>query len=146
MNDTPVFHDRPVSRRQLLIGAAGGVAGALAFGGSGKLLARAASASPARLPVPARSGIDHIVVVMMENRSFDHLAGWLPNADGKQTGLWYADKSGARYLTHQLAPDFQGCGFNDPDHSYEGGRVEWDGGRCNGWLRANDVFSIGYYN
>ena len=30
--------------------------------------------------MPERSGIEHIVVVMMENRSFDHLLGWLPNA------------------------------------------------------------------
>jgi phospholipase C len=33
------------------------------------------------LPTPAASGIEHIVVVMMENRSFDHLLGWLPNAN-----------------------------------------------------------------
>ena len=32
----------------------------------------------------ASSQIKHIVVVMMENRSFDHFLGWLPNADGKQ--------------------------------------------------------------
>src|SRR3954447_5618764 len=29
------------------------------------------------LPKPNKSGIDHIVVVMMENRSFDHFLGWL---------------------------------------------------------------------
>src|SRR5262249_54261514 len=28
---------------------------------------------------------------------------------------------------------------------YEGGRIEYDDGRCDGWLRANDIFSIGYY-
>ena len=28
------------------------------------------------LPKPADSGIDHIIVVMMENRSFDHFLGW----------------------------------------------------------------------
>jgi phospholipase C len=46
-----------------------------------------------------------------------------------------------------LAPDFQGCGHPDPDHSYEGGRVEYDGGACDGWLRAgaNDDYAIGYY-
>src|ERR1043166_1417661 len=31
------------------------------------------------LPPPAASGINHIVVVMMENRSFDHFLGWLPD-------------------------------------------------------------------
>ena len=39
------------------------------------------------------------------------------------------------------------CGFQDPDHSYEGGRIQLNGGRCNGWLRSgrNDSLSIGYY-
>ena len=32
----------------------------------------------------ASSQIKHIVVVMMENRSFDHFLGWLPNAVGVQ--------------------------------------------------------------
>jgi phospholipase C len=30
------------------------------------------------LPSPNKSGIEHVVVAMMENRSFDHLLGWLP--------------------------------------------------------------------
>ena len=84
---------------------------------------------------------------MMENRSFDHFLGWLPGADGKQAGLSYVDRYGARHVTHHLGITAS-CGFNDPDHSYEGGRVELNGGRCNGWLRAgqNDSLSIGYYD
>ena len=34
-----------------------------------------------KLPKPDKSGIDHIVVAMVENRSFDHLLGWLPGAE-----------------------------------------------------------------
>ncbi len=97
------------------------------------------------LPDPDSSGIEHVVVFMMENRSFDHFLGWLPNADGRQAGLTYLDAAGVPHSTFPLAPDFQGCGYKDPDHSYAGGRVEYDGGACDGWLRANDVFSIGYY-
>jgi len=105
------------------------------------------SGSQSSLPQPARSGIEHVVVLMMENRSFDHFLGWLPDANGKQAGLSYPDRAGHLQPTHHLAPDYQGCGFNDPDHSFEGGRVEYDNGRCDGWLRAgtNDVYSIGYY-
>ena len=87
----------------------------------------------------------HVVVLMMENRSFDHFLGWVPGADGKQAGLAYPDAAGGLHSTHELAPDFQGCGFQDPDHSYSGGRVEYDGGRNDGWLRASDDYSIGYY-
>jgi phospholipase C len=124
-----------LSRRQFLAWTAGGV-GAL----------RPAAGASA-LPAPARSGVDHVVVVVMENRSFDHLLGWLPGAAGKQAGLSYVDRHGVRHSTYPLAPDFQGCGHPDPDHSYSGGRVAYASGRCDGFLRAgtNDVYAIGYY-
>jgi phospholipase C len=130
-----------VSRGQFLAGAAGLV---------GALVAPSAQAddtSRETLPEPARSGLDHIVVVTMENRSFDHLLGWLPGADGRQAGLTYVDRSGVSHETHRLAPDFQGCRFHDPDHSYAGSRVAYDHGRCDGFLRAgaNDLYAIGYY-
>ncbi len=91
--------------------------------------------------------IEHVVVVMMENRSFDHMLGWVPGADGRQAGLVFADESGATTATHALAPDFQGCGHPDPDHSFQGGRIEYSGGACDGWLRAgdNDEYAVGYY-
>ena len=116
--------------------------GALAVGGPAALAAKSGA-----LPNPRNSGIEHIVVLMMENRSFDHLLGWLPGADGTQAGLTYTDAAGVSYPTYPLAPDYQGCGHPDPDHSYEGGRIEYNGGACDGWVRAggNDVYAIGYY-
>jgi phospholipase C len=90
--------------------------------------------------------IDTFVVLMMENRSFDHYLGWLPGADGRQAGLSYVDKSGKTWATRPLAPDWQGCGHPDPDHSWDGGRGQLDGGRCDGFLKTgNDVFGISYY-
>jgi phospholipase C len=85
---------------------------------------------------------------MMENRSFDHLLGWLPGADGKQAGLTYIDAQGVSHSTYSLAPDYTGCPHSDPDHSYPGGRIEYDGGKMDGFLRSgqNDVFCIGYYD
>jgi phospholipase C len=129
-----VSPDPYITRRRFIQGAAGAM-GAVAIGAS---------------PAPAaarRARFDHVVVVMMENRSFDHLLGWLPGADGRQAGLTFADAAGVPHATHPLAPDFQGCGLADPDHTFEGGRVAYDGGACDGWLRAgaNDDFAIGYY-
>jgi len=108
---------------------------------------RASAAAKPVLPNPRNSGIEHIVVAMMENRSFDHVLGWLPGADGRQAGLTYLDSGGVSHATYALAPDYQGCGHPDPDHSYDGARVEYDGGACDGWLRAgaNDEYAIGYY-
>ena len=98
------------------------------------------------LPSPRNMPIDTFVVLMMENRSFDHYLGWLPGADGRQAGLSYTDASGKSFSTHHLTPDFQGCEFLDPDHSWQGGRTQLDGGKMDGFLRAqSDVFSIGYY-
>jgi phospholipase C len=100
-----------------------------------------------RLPAPATSGIDHIVVVMMENRSFDHLFGWIRDADGRQAGLTFQDPNGIPHSTHHLAGDFTGCGHPDPDHSYEGGRIQYDNRRMDGFLldEHNDDYAIGYY-
>ena len=98
------------------------------------------------LPSPANLPIDTFVVLMMENRSFDHYLGWLPGADGRQAGLTYTDPTGMSYATHRLVDQYQGCGFLDPDHSWDGGRTEMDGGAMDGFLKADsDTFSIGYY-
>ena len=114
-------------------------AGAVTVGGLGLSALSApwtAEATAPPLPAPATSGIDHVIVVMMENRSFDHFTGWVPGADGRQAGLRFVDRYGVPHTTWHLA-DFQGCSHPDPDHSYEGGRIEFNRGRCDGWLRAD---------
>ncbi len=132
------------SRRQFLQGAA---AAATALAVSGLEASALAAPRNKRLPKPQRSGIEHIVLVMMENRSFDHFLGWLPGANGRQAGLSYTDAAGVSHPTYPLAPDYQGCAHPDPDHTYAGARIEYDNGACDGWLRAgqNDVYAIGYY-
>jgi len=152
---------RPASRRSF-VGNAAAIAAALSLGCSDSVQ-RAFAPTAAnterngenddeggdddRLPSPERSGIEQIVLVMMENRSFDHLLGWVPRADGRQAGLFYTDNDGIRHATRALAPDFQGCGHPDPDHSYAGGRIQYNGGRMDGFLRSgeNDEYAIGYY-
>src|SRR5439155_16834644 len=133
------------SRRRFLAGA--GAAG-LAVATRNLPLAEATTSSQAmgaKLPDPKSSGLDHIVVLCMENRSFDHFLGWVPGANGKQAGLSYEDDGGKRHATHHL-DEWQGCGFNDPDHSYGGGRVQLNGGKCDGFrMGGNDDFALGYY-
>jgi phospholipase C len=127
-------HTTGVTRRQVLKHMAG-TGAALAWG----ITPRAAAASP--------QDIQHIVLVTMENRSFDHFLGWVPGAEGRQAGLTYLDRAGQPQATYTLAPDYQGCDHPDPDHSYDGGRLEYNHGACDGWLRAgdNDAYAIGYY-
>jgi phospholipase C len=105
-----------------------------------------------------RKKVKTIVVVMMENRSFDHLLGWHPTADAKQAGLSYRDDAGASHPTMELAPDYQGCSHPDPDHSWKGGRIDFNNGAMDGFLlnencdpaycprsNPNDEYAIGYY-
>jgi phospholipase C len=115
--------------------------------GPGTLVAEAARRQGrVPLPSPRNLPVDTFVVLMMENRSFDHYLGWLPGADGRQAGLRFTDDAGRRVSTHRLTGDFQGCAHPDPDHSWEGGRAQLDGGRLDGFARgANDEFAIGYY-
>lgn len=108
------------------------------------------------LPNPADSGIDHIVVVMMENRSYDHFLGWVPGSDGVQAGLKYRNIEGAEVETFRLSEDpaygWQGCGWADPAHGYGDGRAHVNGGAMDGWLlteatstNPQDKFPVGYY-
>lgn len=116
---------------------------------------------------PGESGIDTIVVVMMENRSFDSYLGWLRHERR------YLDAGRSRYGAEfrvlgnqrqkytapdgtvvETAPhgmlagpidDFRGCGHPDPGHGWNSGRAQRDGG----FLAAasgNDEFALSYFN
>ncbi len=138
------------SDRRKFLKSIGAISGAAALGslpGAKTLAQQVGRFSIDSLPTPAESGIDHIIVVMMENRSFDHLFGWIRGADGKQQGLVFKDSNGIPHSTHHLAPDFTGCGHPDPDHSYDGGRIQYDNRRMDGFLldSMNDEYALGYY-
>ena len=142
--------------RRKFLKLTGGATG-IAITGSDFLARRSALAAPAKFPTGS-NGIQHVVVLMMENRSFDHFLGWLPGADGRHDLIFQAT-DGNFYPNYPLAPDFQGCGYSDPDHSWEGFLAQHNGGRMDGFLqrptspannagvtlaRAN-TFPVGYY-
>ncbi|MGZ4707503.1 MAG: alkaline phosphatase family protein [Acidimicrobiales bacterium] len=137
-----------LSRRRLLGGAAAGGAALLVSSSQiGRAAAATTSTTASRLPRnPAASGIDHVIVVMMENRSFDHYLGWVPGADGPRAKQKYRDAAGVAHPIWHL-DSFTGDGYHDPNHSQTGGVAELNGGACDGWLVApnNDLYSIGYY-
>jgi len=76
-----------------------------------QLLSRAAASAAARTP-NGSSGVEHVVILMMENRSFDHFLSWLPGADGRHD-MAYLSTDGNVYPNYPLAPDYQGCGYSD---------------------------------
>ena len=143
-------------RRRDFLGRTAALAGATGLASTLPVdaLVTAAARSQARrrpLPSPSNLPLDTFVVLMMENRSFDHYFGWHPDADAKNEGLSYPTPEGTQAPTHRLTPDFQGCGHPDPDHGWTGGRFQWNGGRNDRFVFGNeagdgsDEFAIGYY-
>lgn len=146
--------DETLRRRDFLsrTAAVAGGAALASYLPAEELIAEAARRSARRkLPSPSNLPIDTFVVLMMENRSFDHYFGWHPDADAKAKGLTYPDAEGNDIPTYRLTPDFQGCGHPDPDHGWTGGRWQWHGGKNDRFVTGNedltssDEFAIGYY-
>src|SRR5688572_17544174 len=101
-------HPFDPSRRDFLLGVAAttGAIGLGACGGGGSDddffgPGPGPGPTPSTLPPPEESGIDHIVQIMMENRSFDHMLGWVPGADGIQNQT-FQDRNGANVATFHM--------------------------------------------
>ena len=121
-----------------------GVAGAATLG-SGVTSACAPAPGPLirRGPGP-EAGIDHIVVVMMENRSYDHLLGWLPGGESMPEATTFLDDAGVAHSPYRY-PNWASCGEADPGHSRVAGFRQLNGGACDGWLAESpDTFPISY--
>jgi phospholipase C len=113
----------------------------------------------------AESGIDTVVVVMMENRSFDSYLGWLARdhdyleagrsryghrfaVDGKSFQS-YPGPDGTPVDTYRRIhfpdPDpWRACGHPDPGHGWNAGRAQRDGGFLAPGS-GNDVFALSYF-
>lgn len=108
--------------------------------------------------------VDHVVVLMMENRSFDHYFGWLAeDEDYLERGRrnygagftvdaarhqTYLDPHGTPVDTFSLgggtsAAGWRGCGFEDPGHGWGAGRAQRDQGFL-GPDSGNDLFALSF--
>jgi len=145
----------PITRRQLLTGAAG----AAALAATRPAFANLALPGVARRTVRPSTPIDTTVVLMQENRSVDHYLGWYaaenPEFDGTQQRS-YARSDGTVVATEPWGAagrgEYAGCGFADPGHGWDSGRVQAtdaDGdGEPDGFLldgSGNDEFALSWY-
>jgi phospholipase C len=73
----------------------------------------------------ASSKIQHIVIIMQENRSFDNLFNGFPGADTVSSGM-----SQGQTIQLQPIPLEQGT---DLDHSHTGWWADWDNGQMDGF-------------
>jgi phospholipase C len=142
--------DTTLRRREFLSRTASlaGLTGAATLLPAGTLLQEAAAKQAARLPSARNLPIDHFVVVMMENRSFDHYFGWLDGADATQDATYLDPETGKQVATRHassLEAENQGCGHPDPGHGWDSGRAQLrDGFLAEG--SGNDEFALTYYD
>jgi phospholipase C len=105
-------------------------------------------APPSTLPAdPADNPIEHIGVLMMENRTYDTYLGWLEHGRGFSSlglDLTYTDPDDPTFSAspQHWAPDYRRCGHPDPDHSWAGGRAQLRDGFLAG---RNDEYALAYY-
>lgn len=146
----------PIDRRSFLRGAAlGGAAlattGAASATGAGP---EGAAGRPREYPVPpstlpadpADCPVEHIGVLMMENRSFDTYLGWLPGSRGfldLGLDLSYTDPAtGETGSPTHWAPRYRRGGHPDPGHGWGASHDQYEHGFLVG---DNDPYALAYY-
>lgn len=89
----------------------------------------------------ARTAITHVVVIMQENRSFDHMFGTLGHGtDGIPADYTCTDAMGNVLSPHHESPT---CGPDVP-HNWNAMHTGWNWGAMDGWARSGGVNAMGY--
>jgi len=96
-----------------------------------------ATTLPAGAPHGSAIPIDTVVVLMQENRSFDHYFGQLRHQSGPPRRASNPDPTGGKPIRRFHDADF--CEVADLDHSWNGTHREYDGGKMDGFTAANVV-------
>ncbi|QSI29085.1 phospholipase C, phosphocholine-specific [Variovorax sp. RKNM96] len=146
------------SRRKFLTGTATTGAAALALSAFPPSIRRAL-ATPANNKTGTIKDVEHIVILMQENRSFDHYFGTLMGVRGfgdrftiplpKGRNVWQqtSDAADTEVLMPYHLDQTKGNAqrVNGTPHSWGDAQNAWDGGRMNQWPRYKNTESMGYY-
>lgn len=155
-----------VSRRTILMGGAAAIMAGVAAGSAGSVFGPGASAQAATRPAPGAKttrsikDVQHVVILMQENRSFDHYYGTLPGVRGfgdKQAlelpggGTIFAQPDATRTDGGHLLPfpldsaNHNAQNAGGLDHSWGGGHTAWNKGAWNNWVAAKSEQTMGYF-
>ena len=143
----------PTSRRKFLrfAAASAGVTATSMFPD----LIRQALAIPANNATGTLADVGHVVILMQENRSFDHYFGSLagvrgfddPRAINLPSGLpvWYQPNSSGGYVLpfHFDAKNTSALSVG-LDHSWKGAQTTWQG--WDAWVKQKTAQTMGYFN
>ena len=148
----------PISRRTLL-----GSAAAIGAGSAlGVLPLNVRKAMAASTGSGSLSSVKHVVILMQENRSFDHYYGTLQGVRGysdtsllrfpKGSNVWNQNTKGSAGGGSTLLPWHLNTALTDAqqvedlDHSWSGTHGAWNDGLNNNWIPEKTGYTMGYYN
>jgi phospholipase C len=98
-------------------------------GASGASALQRALPAASSTPTPSPSPIQHVIVIIQENRAFDDFFSTFPNANGTTQGLMKTS-SGDQYVPLQEANLNSTCDYT---HSYHSFLKAYDGGKMDGF-------------
>ncbi|CAA2102175.1 Non-hemolytic phospholipase C [Variovorax paradoxus] len=149
--------DQPMnSRRKFLTGTAATGAAALALSAFPPSIRRAL-AIPANNATGTIKDVEHIVILMQENRSFDHYFGTLPGVRGfgdrftiplpGGRSVWQqSDGSGRIVMPYHLDQSKGNAQrVSGTPHEWDDSQNAWDGGRISQWPRYKTNAAMGYF-
>jgi len=96
--------------------------------GCGKDVPQTAVLPPAQFPALLQKNIQHLVIIVQENRSFDNLFSGFPGADSATTGNSYGQIVPLNAVPFEFGVDV--------DHSHPGWWADWDNGKNDGFAHA----------
>ena len=156
-----------VSRRRLLTSAGALTGAAMAAEFLPQNVQRALAATPSRTGTPNRlSDIKHVVILMQENRSFDHYFGTLPGVRGfsDPEAITLSTGKSVFYQPDSANPDGYTLPFHldtattsaqsipSTSHAWAVQHSAWNNGAMDNWLPAhraadgaNGPYTMGYY-
>ncbi|WP_207165898.1 phosphocholine-specific phospholipase C [Pseudomonas protegens] len=140
-----------LSRRKLLQAAAIG-----SFFSSLPLAIRQALAIPANNRTGTIKDVEHVVILMQENRSFDHYFGTFPGVRGfsdrftiplpGQRTVWEQQGKGRLVMPYHLdSSKGNAQRVSGTPHSWVDAHSAWDNGRMSAWPTHKTATSMGYY-
>lgn len=163
--DSGVSMNKGFSRRSFLGGSAAAAMVAMTqgldgCGGSSSVSGGNASAAPGDLPDPTRPAgtadasmpFDHVVIVMMENHSFDNYLGMLPLRGQPLADGFTFDDNGLPLNTNPLDGGYQRafhmpstCAPNSVTQNWNSSHKQINGGLMNGFA-ATSTTAMGYWD
>ena len=160
---SPAPFSATVNRRRFLQ-LGGAAAGAAALAGAGAAGAAATAAAARADAIPASltgtiADLKHVVILMQENRSFDHYYGSLQGVRGfgDQQILKYqngttvfqqpdsANSTGTLLPFHMDSSKVNAQNAGDLDHSWSGDHSARNNGLWNNWVSAKSAQTMGYF-